>query len=210
MKDEVLQEILAVIERLGATEMTARIVYTLVEAAVKKRGGRPQNGFDEGLRKPQANLGETSSRLSGSSLDLFPGSPDPQKPNQRERELDEPPRTLTVVKPDAFTVALEQFKAAWGARYGVEYCETGKDRNQLGRLIKGKTPAELAALPGCFAVYLNDLSPFVAQDRRHDLAFFCTSGGFNKYRAKAPILSRSEAQTMAAGEQWEAMHNGKG
>lgn len=158
------------------------------------------------------NTGETGTLFPESDPISFLGSPEPSKPNQRERELDGP-KALAVVKPakpSAFTVALEQFKAAWGARYGVDYCETSVDRSHLGRLIQGKTPQQLAALPGCFAVYLNDLSPFVAQERRHDLTWFCTGGnGFNKYRTTTPVISRSEAQTFAAGEQWETM-NGKG
>lgn len=103
---------------------------------------------------------------------------------------------------------LGQFCRAWQGRYGKPYRPTGADRNQLGRMLHDLLPEDLPDLAFAFANYLADLSPYVAQSHRHGLTLFCTSGGFNKYRTVAPILSKREASSVAAGEQWLAMQEG--
>ena len=101
-----------------------------------------------------------------------------------------------------YWVALEQFCTIWGARYGVPYSPTPADKNQLGRLIRTCNAEMLAALPVAFRGYLQDLSPFVAQEMRHSLQFFCTSGGINKYRTNAPAVSAKEARSAEAIRQF--------
>lgn len=65
------------------------------------------------------------------------------------------------------------------------YKSTPADRSQLGRLLRSLTPEEAKELPDCFSRYVADGSHFVAGQKRHSLAWFCTDGGFNKYRTKA-------------------------
>lgn len=109
-------------------------------------------------------------------------------------------------------VALGFFCEAWRAKYGARYVPSPGECKHL-RVLLEQVGADAADLPMAFGRYLEDLSPFVAQDMRHSLLHFCTKGGFNKYRAVAPILTRREAATLAGGEQWLAMHgegrNGK-
>lgn len=53
---------------------------------------------------------------------------------------------------------------------------------------------EPTALPELFANYLADTSRFVADEKRHSLAWFCTDGGVNKYRTKAVAAGFSERE----------------
>lgn len=101
-----------------------------------------------------------------------------------------------------YWVALAAFCETWKARYGTSYQPTPADKNQLGRLVRNTPKEALGEFPRAFAAYLADSSPFVAQERRHDLAWFCTSGGFNKYRVQAPTLSQKEARTAEALRQF--------
>lgn len=103
-------------------------------------------------------------------------------------------------------VALAAFCEAWQQHYREPYTPTRKDCGQL-RLFLEDNPGALAYLPLCFVRYLQDLDPFVAQVRCHDLTWFLTSGGFNKYRVIAPVLSAKEARGVAAGRQFV---NGEG
>lgn len=114
--------------------------------------------------------------------------------------------------PTPFFKALRQFCEVWRTKYVASYEPDKADKNQLGRLVKQLTPELLADLPRAFRNYLDDFSPFVAQEQRHNLRYFCTSGGFNKYRVNAPVLSAREARGMEAGRQFvngEGTHAGK-
>jgi hypothetical protein len=109
-------------------------------------------------------------------------------------------------QPNAFTKALGQFCEIWRTRYGESYSPTPADRSQLGRLLSTLTAGALEALPKAFWRYLDDHDPYVAQSHGHSLCFFCSSGGFNKYRVEPLIMSSKEARGHAAGEQWLRMH----
>jgi hypothetical protein len=108
-------------------------------------------------------------------------------------------RTETRAKgprpPSLFDQLLDRFGQAWRAKYDNEpYTPTPADRSQLGRLLQAlKTPEESAALPALFDAYLRDDDPFVAEKQRHSLAYFCTSGGLNKYRTRPPAVARPRA-----------------
>lgn len=104
--------------------------------------------------------------------------------------------------------ALARFCELWKGRYGKSYRPMGRDIGRLDTLVAGLEPEDLADLPLAFANFLKDLSPWVAQAHRHSLFCFCESDGFNKYRTVAPILTKREAMTVAAGEQWLAMQEG--
>lgn len=104
--------------------------------------------------------------------------------------------------PSLFPWALGAFCAAWGRRYGVDYAPTARDRSQLGRLLQSLSPEQTSALPACFSAYTRDEDRFLAEIQRHSLSFFCTSGGVNKYRVTAPILSAKEARTATAVERF--------
>lgn len=205
-------KIMAVIERLGATEMAAEIITDIVARGLGKLGGRPRKAPPEPVDNPLLTGLEPVSKpgesVSGSSSDpISSGSPDLSKPTELKRESDERQVAMAVVKPvSAFAETLGWFCAAWKAAYRVDYAPTASDRNQLGRLIVKMPDQQRQQLRACFANYLRDLSPFVAQEQRHSLTWFCTKGnGFNKYRTVAPVLSAKEARTVAAGDQWEAM-----
>lgn len=207
--DELKKKIVTVIERVGATDMAAEIIIDLVKSGLGRLGGRPPKNGLVTRSKPVTNGNHKP--VSGNSGDLFSdpsSSPEPSK--QTDLKVNGSGAALAVVPPyppaqNAFGKALAQFCEIWRTRYGVYYEPTSADRNQLGRLLKGLSLERLQELPRAFRAYLGDLSPFVAQEQRHSLRFFCTSGGMNKYRASAPVLSEKEARSQAAGEQWEAM-----
>jgi hypothetical protein len=98
---------------------------------------------------------------------------------------------------NVFENALGSFSSRWQAVYGTPYQPTPADKAQLGRLLGSSTPATLELLPELFSRYLEDRDPFVAEKRRHDLAYFCTSGGVNKYAA-ASRAPASQYQTLTA------------
>lgn len=106
----------------------------------------------------------------------------------RSEEQKGTPRGETARPPTLFDRLLEAFGNTWRAKYHEPYTPTPADRSQLGRLLQAlKTPEESAALPALFDAYLRDDDPFVAEKQRHSLAYFCTSGGLNKYRTKPPV-----------------------
>ncbi len=100
--------------------------------------------------------------------------------------------------------ALALFCRLWEAKYGRPYRPTPSDRNQLGRALNTLQREDYPDVPVAFRNYLDDLGPWVAQDHRHNLTYFCTlpGGGFNKYRVIAPVLSKREAQSHEAGRQF--------
>lgn len=107
--------------------------------------------------------------------------------------------------PNAFAKAMGQFCEIWRTKYGVPYYPTASDRNQLGRLLHSLPREVLQELPRAFNGYLADRDPFVAQQMRHCLRHFCTSGGMNKYLSNVLILTERTVRNNAAGEQWLAV-----
>lgn len=112
--------------------------------------------------------------------------------------------------------ALDLFAQVWQAKYETEYSPTPADRSQLGLFLRHLDKALLPDLPRAFTAYLEDAAPYVMDVQRHNLKFFLTSGGFNKYRTPPVMVrSRREASNHLAGEQWLAMdaerngHNGR-
>lgn len=213
---ELRLKIRTVIERVGVTDMAVDIIIDLVARGLGKLGGRPPNGLETGYKRVSKPTRVQSGDLffSGSSLDPKI-RPDLSKPdlerseNIMEAQIVAAPRGRPSNK---FLDAIRQFGEAWEQHYGVPYAVGAADRNQMGRLIRDLDDAQRAELPGTFRNYLNDLSPFVAQEQRHSMRFFCTSGGFNKYRVSAPVLSAKEARGMEAGRQFingEGAHAGK-
>lgn len=115
---------------------------------------------------------------------------------------------LVVKAPQPFTLALDAFCAAWGAAYDAAYLPSSAECRQLRVVIQRVPVSMLGELPGIFRRYLQDLDPFVAQAQRHSLMHFCTRGGINKYRVRAPVLSVKEARTMETLRNWEDEANG--
>jgi hypothetical protein len=111
--------------------------------------------------------------------------PDQARPGQTrpdQKEDQKGPRE-SARPPKLFDLVLGDFQKMWKSKYHETYVPTAKDKSQLGRLLQDlKSPETAAALPAYFAAYLGDRDPFVAEKQRHSLAFFCTSGGLNKYR----------------------------
>lgn len=137
-----------------------------------------------------------------SSSVSHPVSPEPSQPTE------EITASMSAGGGGLFAWAMGQFVTAWGKKRGALYKPTPADKNQLGRLLQTLSREEAMDLPRAFAAYLADLSPFVAQEQGHNLAWFCTSGGRNKYLSVTPVVSAKEARTVAAGEQWLAIQEG--
>lgn len=172
------------------------------------------------------HLGGRPRKEPAGLFDRKPGGFEKVKPireEERRREEIEPPPSEVAHKPGGFDTPdgairpapakppslhdelLGAFCATWRAANGRTYAPTAKDRSQLGRLLGqlGKTSPDLAPqLPDLFERYLADADPFVAQDQGHSLAYFCTSGGVNKYRVDRPALSEREARTKRAAERF--------
>lgn len=167
-------------------------------------GGTPGDQRSTDSESPRETLARTS-RLTGTGTGT--GTP------IRTRTETKGPRP-----PSLFEQLLEQFGTAWSAKYSEPYTPTPGDRSQLGRLLRSlKTPDEASALPALFAAYLRDGDPFVADKQRHSLAFFCTSGGLNKYRTKPPAPTsrprangarEREERSNEATERWLARKGG--
>lgn len=178
--------------RWQSTERPDRVTLTLA--------GDPSAICDT---KPHANstlVGYDSSSGSG-SLDLFP---------DLLRISSKPPKQRDSNMMSARLIGA--FAHMWGAKYGKEYRPTAEDKKAFAAMLKSQvsSPEDIAELEGAWRNYLADLSEWVSQSHRHSLFCFCKYGGFNKYRVVAPIVSKREAATIAAGEQWLAMHEGGG
>jgi hypothetical protein len=137
----------------------------------------------------------------------------------RSEEGEGTPRGNPARPPSLFDRLLDAFGKAWSVKYEEPYTPTPADRSQLGRLLQAlKTPEESAALPALFDAYLRDDDAFVAEKQRHSLAYFCTSGGLNKYRTRPPVsvprargrsaAEQREANNAAAAETWLARGGG--
>jgi hypothetical protein len=134
---------------------------------------------------------------------------DRERDRERDREEDSPGGPGLVVA-SLFEQTLRAFKAEWEHRYHAEYVPSVADKSSLGRLLRDLPTNIVAQLPACFANYLADEDPFIAGARRHDLTWFCGKGqGWNKYRVSAPVRSGREATTLAAGEQWLEISEGR-
>jgi hypothetical protein len=127
----------------------------------------------------------------------------------REEEQERPGGPGLVVA-SLLEQTLCAFKTEWEHRYHAEYVPSAADKSSLGRLLRDLPATVIAQLPACFSRYLADEDPFIAGARRHDLWWFCAKGqGWNKYRVVAPVLSGREATTLAAGQQWLEMTEGR-
>jgi len=104
--------------------------------------------------------------------------------------------------PPALEATLAAFKAAWRRRYRAEYLESNDERSDLGRLLRRLPPERIATLPACFERYLADEDTFIAQAKRHSLAWFFKEHGENKYLVEAKVLSPKEARGKTAAAQW--------
>lgn len=141
-------------------------------------------------------LGETALIPDLDPISLS-GSPDPSKPDLGDPRLDG--RGL-------FERLLAGFCQVWEQAYGVRYSPSGPERKLFGAALQTMGADVVAGLPGAFGRYLRDMAPFVAQEQRHSLKWFIQCAGWNKYRTVAPVLSKREATTVAAGQQWLEMH----
>jgi hypothetical protein len=111
--------------------------------------------------------------------------------------------------PPELEAILAAFKAAWRRRYRAEYLESNDERSDLGRLLRRLPPDRIATLPACFERYLADEDTFVAQAKRHSLAWFFKEHGENKYLVEAKVLSPKEARGKTAAAQWLGGRNGE-
>jgi hypothetical protein len=159
-------------------------------------GGGDQRSTDSA--DPRETLARTS-RLTGTGT----GTGTKERTRTKDQETSPPVRA-----PNVFDQLLGGFRQAWSAKYHEPYTPTPADRSQLGRLLQAlKTPEDCTALPALFDAYLRDDDAFVVEKQRHSLAFFCTSGGLNKYRTQPPAQTRPrgkrdelEARNNAAAE----------
>lgn len=107
--------------------------------------------------------------------------PDPQKkPKQPKIRA---PRADAAPTPSGVTAGavIGWFVDAWSKRHGVRYQVRGPDSGQVVRMMAALPRPIVDQLPKLFERYVADPDPFVAK-QGHSLAFFCTSGGVNKYR----------------------------
>jgi hypothetical protein len=162
-----------------------------------------------------ASGGPSADRRRTSTVDkTSPGKASQGKSRSEEKGT---PRGKPARPPSLFDELLGAFGNAWSKKYENEpYTPTPADRSQLGRLLQALSPEQSAALPALFLAYLGDDDPFVAEKQRHSLAFFCTSGGLNKYRTKPAAVARPrsssaqqrEANNARAQEEFLARKNG--
>ncbi len=103
-------------------------------------------------------------------------------------------------KPSLHSEVTAAFVALWTEHYRTAYQPTPSDRSQLGRFLNEFDPAETQRLIETFRAYLADPDPFLAK-HGYSLAYFCTSSGWNKYRAvrdanaaKAPAYESEDAR----------------
>lgn len=203
--DELRGKILAVIGRVGVTDIAAEIIIDLVSHALQEAGRMEESARRVRKRPVRA--------LRASDPDPNPGlfpekTPDPSQPTKLIPTVMSAPPTVALVRCNPFAEGLRIFGEIWRHRYGVPYEPTPRDRNQLGRLLQAVPHDRLTELWGAFRNYLQDHSPFVAQEMRHALWYFCTSGGWNKYRTAPVLVTQKEARTLAAGDAWLAMRRG--
>lgn len=171
-------------------------------------GGVGGDGRSTDSRDSQESLARTSS-LTGTGT----GTGTRTGTKERTKTKDQRPAKA----PSLFDQVLGSFSRAWKAKYDKDYTPTPADRSQLGRLLQAmKSADEAAALPAIFDAYLRDDDAFVAEKKRHSLAWFCADGGLNKYRTKPPAVPRHrngraetrEANNAAAEEAWLARPGG--
>jgi hypothetical protein len=146
---------------------------------------RPGNDHDTTTTRP-------SNETRVKSMELFDSGPVVEISRVEKRRVEK--RVLQPGKPaeNLHAETLRQFSGIWESRYRAKYLPTAADKSQLGRLLNGLEPGEASQLPGLFARYLQS-SGKLELERRHDLAFFCTQGGFNRYRANAPLAVNGAA-----------------
>ena len=122
--------------------------------------------------------------------------PDPERAHTRSKGLAKPAQHRQQTEANLHTRTLALFCTAWKAAYGQDYVPTPADKSQIGRLLNGLKGAgvEPDELPGLFNRYLADVDTFVAEKHRHSLAWFCTSGGLNKYRVTVQSNGLSERE----------------
>lgn len=105
---------------------------------------------------------------------------------------------LDVPAPSLFDELLGDFCDGWSATHGEEpYVVTGADRRQLGILLAAirKNPATAfwstqdarRELRRAFGNYFATTGKFDGEEKGHSLAWFCSSGGLNKYRAPPAV-----------------------
>lgn len=116
------------------------------------------------------------------------GSPSPSGTKEEKKGPREAARP-----PNLFDKTVASFIETWRSKYHEPYTPTPADRSQLGRLLQPLSPEEASALPALFEAYLRDDDAFVAEKKRHSLAWFCSDGGLNKYRTKPPAAARLRA-----------------
>jgi len=120
------------------------------------------------------------------------------------------PRTPKVPRPRraALTPAGEPgvrevigwFCDAWKeANGGARYCLLPRDAGQAKAMVSGLPAALMAELPVMFQRYMRDRDPFVEKQGR-SLAFFCTSGGVNKYRSERPAGQHANGHVKATSD----------
>jgi hypothetical protein len=129
---------------------------------------------------------------SGSSL--LPEDPEPSKSDPEKRVRDE----SAGRRESLHAALLRRFCSLWAGCYGAPYKPAPKDKSQLGRLMRTLTVEEACELPMVWRAYLGDHSRFVAGEQRHSLAYFCTSGGWNKYRVRARSAGMSDKEVRGA------------
>jgi hypothetical protein len=89
------------------------------------------------------------------------------------------------------------FSAIWTEQYRETYMGTPSDQSNLGRLLRSfPDRAAIAAYPWEFSwrAYLADQTKWLAEEQRHSLAWWCTSGGVNKYRTQAKTVGYSDRE----------------
>lgn len=150
------------------------------------------------------------------SLDLFSGSADPRsglEASERSRQCDGPAAAAALVvakQPTLYTRVLTRFCIAWEVQYGKKYVPTPADKSQLGRLLSD-FPVELEEeLCVSFSAYCSGLDKFEGEAHRHSLKWFCTNGGFNKYRTtpRTAGMSQRELNGANAAERYVEMRRG--
>ena len=172
---------------------TQRRLASEMEKAQARRAKAAESGRRSGEARRERTLNDRSTdvqppfeltmndRSTNAERTLNSASASASSPEEKREKKEK--------KPDsAHARALADFSRLWESVRGASYAPTPADKSHLGALLRSIPADQVPELPKAFAAYLADADPFVAK-QGHSLRFFCSAGGFNKYRGRLPAAS---------------------
>lgn len=227
--DEVRAKVRALYDAEGiAPDMVVDLIIDAVKSGLGKLGGRPRLNpvvEAESLENPEKKRVIESTEPVMSKTEPVPSVSKPLSVGGKggsesgslspSSALEDPDQTRVGRSasralgpgPGLFERLLGDFRALWAqAHEGTSYVITGQDRKALGAALKAVNAGAEWDTAGCrqefcrgFRNYLASLDKFDGEAKGHSLAWFCTSGGLNKYRAppaRTAGVSQKSIETM--------------